>query len=296
MKTNSKRGAVWLLPVIIGVLVGGFGLYGIKKVTDSGNPAATAAGKALEKNLSEQDKVDAKIIQEKFEQNKIGQQYVTAESVAIQHVKSDEPAVKLLGQLNSRANLAFNNGLGPLDVAQQDWATKLVLNSLSEEVEKRALAEVALKKKDGELQGSITDVKNLGAQNIQLRDENKVLSAKLIAEDASAVAFRNKVYWGVGIVLFIVIGLPILSAAFPILGGLTNGLGAIISPFLHKAKVRAEGLAHDAVGALHEIEQQASKVGVVAQKDLEQIKSGWIGEAHKNVHAFDEARRKLNLI
>ncbi len=295
METNNSRGAVWLVPVIIGVILGGLGLYGVKKLTSS-EASPTAAGKAVDKNLKGQEIIENKIADEKFNQNKIGQQFVEAETVAIENVKSDEPAIKLLSQLNGRATLAFNNGLGPLDVEQRDWATKLVLNSLSEEISKRALAESSLKSKDKELQGSITDVKSLSAQNIQLRDDNKALSAKLIAEDADAVAFRSKIYWGIGIVIFIVIGLPILSSAFPILAGLTSGLGAIISPFLHKAKVQAENLAHDAVGALHEIEQQASKTGAVAQKDLEQIKSGWIGEAHKNVHAFDEARRKLNLI
>ncbi len=296
MRKNIRGGIpIAYLLIILGTGVAGW--FAAKKLTTSDSAAKpTAVGSAVISNLNAQEKTNKQIDEDKDRQAKIGQQYVEAQGLALQYVKSDEPALQLIKNLNPRASLALNNGLGPLDVDQQRWATELVLNSLSEEVKKRALAEQSLSIKDKELQGSITEVKTLGIRIDSLQEANQTLTNKLVQEDAAAVNFRSKIYWGIGLFLFVVIGLPILSSAFPILAGLTNGLGAIISPFLHKAKKEAEGLAHDAVGIVHELETKASEVGTIAKTDFDKIKTAWISEAHKNVHQYDEVKRKLNLI
>ncbi len=297
MNINNKKGAVPLIPIIAVLIVGILGMFAVNKLTSSSNTASpTAIGKSVEKNLQEQAKTDKKILEDKAAQSKIGQQYVTAEGLALDKVTSDDPAVLLLKNLNPRANLALNNGLGPLDVEQERWAIELVLNSLSAEAAKRSVAEQSLKNKDKELQGSIVEVKSLNTKNIQLEETNKDLTDKLVQEDAAAVNFRSKIYWAIGSLIFIVIGLPILSAAFPALAGFTNGLGAFISPFLHKAKVEAENMAKDAVGVVHELEVKAGEAGTIAKADFEKIKAEWISEAHKNVHLYDDIKRKLSLI
>lgn len=293
MKAN-KRGFINFGIIVLIVLAGAIGGYILKSKSGSSDP--TKAGQAVIKNLESQEKNKDKINEDQKNQAKIGQQYVQAESSALEHVKSDEPAILLLKQLNPRAGLSLANGLGPLDIDQQNWANNLVLNALSEEAAKRALAEAALSAKDKELQLSIVDTESLVKENNQLQDNNQVLTQKLVQEDATAVGFRTKIYAAVGLFLFIVIGLPILSAAFPILKGFTEGMGALISPFLHKAKIEAESLAKDSVGVIHEVEAKVTQAGAIAKEDFAKIKSDWISESNKNVSAYDKIRRELNLI
>jgi len=299
---NIKRKTRGVAPVIIILavaLLGGTG-YWLGSKGGGGAASPTKAGQAVLDNTTKQEAVIAQIDLNHDKQVKGAQQLVKAESFALEKVTSTEPAVDLLKDLNWRANLALDHGVGALSFDETQWALNLVINKLSEEQAKVAIANKMLADKDKELELSIDKIKSLTSQKVQLETTAKVLEGKLVTEDAIAVAFKDKVMFWVWLIgggyVFITFILPILSNSFPALKALSNGLGAVISPFLHKAKVEAEKLRNDTIGYAHEVEEKVKNAGVIAAKEVNEIKSQWITQNDGTAHGFDQVKRDMNLL
>ncbi len=296
---HKTRGIAAVIVIAVVALLGGAGYWlGTKSGGAAANP--TKAGQAVLDNTAKQEAVVAEVKNNQLKEVKGAQQLVKAESFALNKVTSTEPAVNLIKDLNWRANLALDHGVGALSFDETQWALNLVTGMLSEEQAKVAVATKMLADKDKELEFSIEQIKSLTSQKVQLENTAKVLEGKLVTEDAVAVAFRDKVMFWVWLIsggyIFITFGLPILSASFPALKGLSSGLMAVLSPFLHKAKVEAEKLRNDTIGFAHEVEEKVKSAGIIASKEVNEIKSQWITQNDGTAHGYDQVKRDMNLL
>ncbi len=295
----KTRGVAPVIIILAVALLGGTG-YWLGSKGGGGAASPTKAGQAVLDNTAKQDAIVAQVKDNQLKEIKGAQQLVKAQEFALDKVTSTEPAVGLIKDLNWRAGLALDHAAGPLSVDETQWALNLVINKLSEEQAKVAVANKMLADKDKELELSIDKIKSLTSQKVQLETTAKILEGKLVTEDAIAVAVKDRVMFWVWLIgggyVFITFILPVLAASFPALKTLSNGLGAVISPFLHKAKVEAEKLRNDTIGYVHEVEEKAKNAGVIAAKEVNEIKSQWITQNDGAAASFDKVKRDMNLL
>lgn len=161
------------------------------------------------------------------EESKIGQQYAAATTQALAQTKaSDDPALALAKQLAPKADNALSNGLGALTPEQSLWVQNLISNALSAEVAKRAEAAQAIVQKDNQL--------------VELDTKAQALEKKLSESQGSESLLWYWIKFAIGAYLFVHFVLPWLGTKFPVLGTISSGIMAVLSPVMADLRVKEQ--------------------------------------------------------
>ena len=227
---------------------------------------------------------------------KQGQEFAAAAEKAIARDPAPSLNSKAALYLLRRGNKAFDLAYGPILPARDAQLEKMVADLTSENAQLREAGE-----------------RQLAAMDRQTNDA----AAKLMASDAKIAELTGKVtqyaserdevarkwermmrwiYVAAGSWVFVAFVLPILSTAFPAIGGVTKVAQTILSPIASATATKAQRVLTDVVSGVEAIRSKLKQAGTITRAEADLILREYVTEADGTAAAVDASRRDQQLV
>ena len=227
---------------------------------------------------------------------KQGQEFAAAAEKALSRDPAPSLNSKAALYLLRRGNKAFDLAYGPVLPARDAQLEAMVSSLTAENAQLREAGERQLAVMDRQTNDAAA---KLAASDAKIADLTGKVTQYASERDAVARKWERLMRWiyiAAGSWVFVAFVLPILSTAFPAIGGVTKIAQTILSPIASATATKAQRVLTDVVGGVEAVRAKLKQAGTITRAEADSILRDYVTEADGTAAAVDTIRRQQKLV